>query len=797
MPQTATKPEQFQYVRLPDGSYGKFNASASDNEIRAKITAAFPDAYKVPPTPTVDPQKPWQHAMESSFERMATAAGVPKSPADIPSMVGGMLLPQGDPNAKTVGESIPILGPILTASQQVMNQPAKTPMEKATRAVGSVPFIGPPFYAGAKALEKGDFSTAVGSLINIATQFLGLKGPLGKGFVPELPNQFKAIPPPGTESSFLPFAKTPAEWVKQGGKFERNPNAPTAVNPAYAAGKMKPTVPYSPTATVKPGVAVTGAPKGFFGGKMPVTGGLSLAKRFGLSPELADKIAAKVEEIKLARDMMSGDVKAAQKYAQSGTQGVRSGVEADVARVREGATAARGIHEQMVAKTIQELERQIEGTTAEKRSTGQQLIADTTKAAYEEHQRVRQPFIEIGNAIEGGVAQGNEVRDIITNAVKERGVKPDEIPPAAFKALPSGRAATVRVGGMETDVGVLPPSIRAIMTPEELGEMPVKFNDLTRIREDLYSAAATTKDSAMRVGLKDAAEQITELQQRVATEKGLGQQYAAAKRDYMMFRRGIGSSAVEKWLAAEDTKAQALEPKLAKLTNKATQEALTTVLRSVGIDASNFFGLTERQLRIAGQIKDVEKGATVEAKALSAAEKSRIAEIEKAGESNVSAIEKEASGQAKEAVSKGESTVKELQKAGESVVPGKTTEELAGHSNLELNRMRLKSLANAVQGKGAANPYAMFQIVYGIARAATSPIWGAFHVAYGVGREGLPDVLRDPAFQDWVLKKSGVQPSSRMAAQLRQGLKDLANKSMPASRRAVLTDQQREEQSVP
>ena len=34
----------------------------------------------------------------------------------------------------------------------------------------------------------------------------------------------------------------------------------------------------------------------------------------------------------------------------------------------------------------------------------------------------------------------------------------------------------------------------------------VKFNDLTRVREDLYSAAATTRDSAMRVGLKDAAE---------------------------------------------------------------------------------------------------------------------------------------------------------------------------------------------------------------------------------------------------------------------------------------------------
>ena len=48
-------PEQYQYVKLPDGTYGKFSHAASDNEIRAKITAAFPNAYKQAATPA--PQK--------------------------------------------------------------------------------------------------------------------------------------------------------------------------------------------------------------------------------------------------------------------------------------------------------------------------------------------------------------------------------------------------------------------------------------------------------------------------------------------------------------------------------------------------------------------------------------------------------------------------------------------------------------------------------------------------------------------------------------------------------------------
>lgn len=38
-------PQQFQYVKLPDGSYGKFNADTPDTVIRSLILRQFPNAF--------------------------------------------------------------------------------------------------------------------------------------------------------------------------------------------------------------------------------------------------------------------------------------------------------------------------------------------------------------------------------------------------------------------------------------------------------------------------------------------------------------------------------------------------------------------------------------------------------------------------------------------------------------------------------------------------------------------------------------------------------------------------------
>lgn len=50
--------DQYQYVKLPDGSYGKFLASASDAQIRGAISKDFPSAFpktKIPDKTTIGP----------------------------------------------------------------------------------------------------------------------------------------------------------------------------------------------------------------------------------------------------------------------------------------------------------------------------------------------------------------------------------------------------------------------------------------------------------------------------------------------------------------------------------------------------------------------------------------------------------------------------------------------------------------------------------------------------------------------------------------------------------------------
>lgn len=44
-------PDDFQYVKLPDGSYGKFRSDATDETIRSAISKDFPDAFKAKESP--------------------------------------------------------------------------------------------------------------------------------------------------------------------------------------------------------------------------------------------------------------------------------------------------------------------------------------------------------------------------------------------------------------------------------------------------------------------------------------------------------------------------------------------------------------------------------------------------------------------------------------------------------------------------------------------------------------------------------------------------------------------------
>ncbi len=305
-------PDTYQYVKLPDGTYGKFSASATDTQIRAQIAKDFPSAYKQP---------------ESAWEHFAGRAGIPAHLADVGPMIRGMLLPSGDPNAKTTGESIPLLGPVLTSQQQVLNQPGAW-----AKVFGSLPLVGPPGYRGAQDIQNKDWTGLAGDIANIVTQVAAFKG---GGLKP---------------------------------------------------GEVKPTVAYSPEAAVRPGTAVLNAPQGFLGKR--------LASSFGLRPDYADKIASKVDEIQKTRQQTESEITdarretaasavAARRSAQAAGRSVAEGAERDTSRVIDNAQFTRDLISSSRDQVISGLERQFNDLQTKQQSAVGQLVADTTKAAYE------------------------------------------------------------------------------------------------------------------------------------------------------------------------------------------------------------------------------------------------------------------------------------------------------------------------------------------------------------------------------------------------------------------------------
>ena len=62
--------------------------------------------------------------------------------------------------------------------------------------------------------------------------------------------------------------------------------------------------------------------------------------------------------------------------------------------------------------------------------------------------------------------------------------------------------------------------------------------------------------------------------------------------------------------------------------------------------------------------------------------------------------------------------------------------------------------------------------MYGIASVLRGRfLAGATMLGYGMGREAIPMLVKDPGFQDWIIKQSGVEPSNKlMIRKLRSGI---------------------------
>lgn len=88
--------DQFQYIKLPDGSYGKFSPDASDETIRGAIEKDFPEAFapklEAPvPAGLAGPKDPEYKPFFSSDAARDTLSGLGKSVTPTVAMAGKLL----------------------------------------------------------------------------------------------------------------------------------------------------------------------------------------------------------------------------------------------------------------------------------------------------------------------------------------------------------------------------------------------------------------------------------------------------------------------------------------------------------------------------------------------------------------------------------------------------------------------------------------------------------------------------------------------------------------------------------
>lgn len=367
-----------------------------------------------------------------------------------------------------------------------------------------------------------------------------------------------------------------------------------------------------------------------------------------------------------------------------------------------------------------------------------QIVRDAAHAVYQENARVSKPFEEMAAQAEKPVTDAPTIRSTILDVIKSHGVQDQEIPPKIFNALPKRGVAP------ETFMDI--PGGTAAMQVPELAEgfedlrKPVSFKDLTRVREDLWDAKAGATDGTLRNAFADAYDSITQMQEDYAAKNGFGDKYRQAKNDYRDFKRGLGSGLMSDFLRAEDYKQQAMTPKIARLTTGVHADALRGLLKLAGVDTTPLDNLTG--------------GKPV---------KTAIGEVQKAA--------------GKEAATRTAGAEKQTRALGkqEPIIPGRSDVELAGKSTEEIRSEAIHRLANNMKQAGISNPMAMFMLLYGSIRLGMGSPFGGYPAARGASGLLRGRLLRNPSYQDWLIRESGVDPTNlTLIGKLRKGLKQLA-----------------------
>jgi len=374
-----------------------------------------------------------------------------------------------------------------------------------------------------------------------------------------------------------------------------------------------------------------------------------------------------------------------------------------------------------------------------------QIVKDASHAVYSENARVSKLFDDLAEKLAGPVSDAPTVRAKILDTLKDHGIQDQEIPPKIFNALPkAGREAPEF-----KDLGAGPIALEAmrdIVTRQALGEKaprivedvrtPVSFKDLTRVRTDLYDAAASAKDGTVARGLYDAYDGVTQMQQDFAQSKGVAEEYRFAKNEYRDFKRELGHGLMSDFLKASSFEDQAMSPRISKIMTGQDAEALRGLLKIAGVDVSPLDELTGGK----------KVGTTV--KELQAVAAKKAAGVTKAAEVEARAIGK-----------------------NKPIIPGRSDFTLVGKTTEQIRSEAIEKLAGNMKAAGISKPMAMFMLLYGSIRLGMGSPFGAYPAGRGAATLLKGNLLRNPSYQDWLIRESGVDPTNQgLIDKVRRGL---------------------------
>ncbi len=479
-----------------------------------------------------------------------------------------------------------------------------------------------------------------------------------------------------------------------------------------------------------------------------------IAADAGVTGDLATRVEQKAAQAQAMHREAAADIQQLHKDAQVGVAQLQSELDAATQGTR---TALKNLQDEAAS---------IPGA---KLNATEAIVRNTAQAVAQKAAEVQAPFEQMAAKATKPVGPAGDIYSLIRGSVGERGANPSEIPAAAFRALPpesevggTGARATYGPSGRAgITIGDLPPEEQAKFRAAhpELGGDSVSFRDLNRVKDDLYQAARASKDIQIRSGLDLARQRVIEMQEQYANDHGFGDQYAKAKRDYYQFKRELGSGLMDDFLAAQTIEDQTMAAKLAQMTRGTNAIALRTILKTAGVDTAPLDDIIARHGQLKGEATAAKSAGKATAKGIS----DRMSDVTGSVEKSIAERQKTAA--------------KDVQALGEQnpVIKGTSDLDLVGKSPEEIARLRLQQQFDKARESGIWQVGHLAMTIYGVERMLEGNlIHGGIMATYGGARLLTPAIVRSPAFQDWVIRNSGIS-DPKMIQQLRGGL----NRAMP------------------